>query len=176
MAAKHSRDAILAEATQLTLEEGLAKLTFGRVAKRLGIPDRTVVYYFPTKGQLREAVLGAAFGHFQGILGTAFDQPAESAAALVGRAWKVVANETADPLFRLFFESVGMAMHDAELATTVEGLINAWITSLEPLIAGSPDERRARAEAAVALLDGLVLMRHLAGAEAASRAAEQLLD
>ena len=32
--------------------DGLSNLTFGRLAKRLGMADRTIVYYFPTKADL----------------------------------------------------------------------------------------------------------------------------
>ena len=34
------------------LDEGLSRLTFGRLAKRIGINDRSIVYYFPTKADL----------------------------------------------------------------------------------------------------------------------------
>lgn len=38
---------ILAAGVTLILDDGLAALTFGRIAKHLGLPDRTVVHYFP---------------------------------------------------------------------------------------------------------------------------------
>ena len=40
-------------------DEGLSCLTFGRVAKRIGVSDRIVVYYFPTKEDLVGGVLAA---------------------------------------------------------------------------------------------------------------------
>ena len=52
MGYRHSRQEILDGALATAMDDGLSQLTFGRVAKRLGINDRTVVYYFPTKDAL----------------------------------------------------------------------------------------------------------------------------
>nr|NIR60097.1 helix-turn-helix transcriptional regulator [Gammaproteobacteria bacterium] len=54
---KHDKQEILEGALAAALEEGLSRLSFGRLAKRLGIHDRIVVYYFPTKHELVSAVL-----------------------------------------------------------------------------------------------------------------------
>ena len=52
MGYKYDRASFLEEAGRLVVEEGLSRLTFGRLAARLGVPDRVVVYYFPTKSDL----------------------------------------------------------------------------------------------------------------------------
>lgn len=46
----------------MAFEHGLSQLTYGRVGKRLGIDDRTVVYYFPSKNDLVAEVLLAIAG------------------------------------------------------------------------------------------------------------------
>ena len=52
MGHKHTKAEILDGALAAAFDDGLSQLTFGRVAKRLGISDRIVVYYFPTKDDL----------------------------------------------------------------------------------------------------------------------------
>ena len=52
MGYKYNETEILDAAVQAALEDGLSRLTFGRLAKRLGIADRSIVYYFPTKADL----------------------------------------------------------------------------------------------------------------------------
>jgi len=49
---RHSKAEILDGALAAALEDGLSQLTFGRLAKRLGMSDRTIVYYFPSKEDL----------------------------------------------------------------------------------------------------------------------------
>ena len=46
---RHRREDILAGAVEAVLDEGISQLTFGRLATRLDINDRTIVSYFPTR-------------------------------------------------------------------------------------------------------------------------------
>jgi len=48
MGHKHTKEEILDGALRAALDEGLSQLTFGRLAKRMGMNDRMIVYYFPT--------------------------------------------------------------------------------------------------------------------------------
>ena len=52
MGHKHTKEEILEGALAAAFDDGLSQLTFGRLAKRLGINDRVVVYYFPSKDDL----------------------------------------------------------------------------------------------------------------------------
>jgi hypothetical protein len=52
--------------------------------------------------------------------------------------------------------------------------VDAWIEWVMNSLAGSERERRAQAAAAIALIDGLLLLRQLAGPEAATEAATRL--
>jgi AcrR family transcriptional regulator len=171
MGHKHTRTEILDGAVRVAFEDGLSQLSFGRVAKRLGISDRIVVYYFPTKDDLVGDVLTAMGTQLQAALLPAFASPAADHMELLSRAWPILARPDADRIFALFFEASGLAATDREpYRTLVPQVVEAWITWAAALIRGRPAQRRAQAEAAVAILDGLLLLRQIAGPEVADRA------
>ena len=175
MGYKHTRQDLLDGALAAALEHGLNQLTFGRLAKQLGINDRTIVYYFPTKDDLITEVLMAMAMQLQTTLGSAFSTPAASHRELARIAWPVLARTDTDPIFALFFEANGLAVaNKAPYGTLVPQLVEAWIDWVMAFLTGPPKRRRAEAEAAIALIDGLLLLRQLAGPRAANRAAEQL--
>ncbi len=175
MGHKHSRDEILAGAVEAARADGLSQLTFGRLAKRLGISDRIVVYYFPTKDQLLTEVMLAVGSQLQETLAAAFTTPATDHVQLARAAWPVVSRPEADPVFALFFEANGLAASAREpYRTLVTQLVDAWIDWLTTFVDGPPELRRREAEGALALIDGLLLLRHVAGPDAADRAAEIL--
>lgn len=72
MGYKHSREDLLAAATRLAATSGIGSLTFGSVGASLGISDRTVVYYFPTKDDMIAAVIGALGEQMEATLAAAF--------------------------------------------------------------------------------------------------------
>ena len=74
------------------------------------------------------------------------------------------------------FEAAGLAAAGlAPYDVVVPALVAAWLDWAEARLEGAPSERRAEAEAAVALIDGLLLFRQLMGADAADRAAETVI-
>lgn len=175
MGHKHDKEEILEAALASALEEGLSQLTFGRLAKRLGVHDRIIVYYFPTKADLVTAVLGAMGLQLQAAVAAAFRTPSEDYMELVRRAWAVLASEEMDPLFGLFFEANGLAAAGREpYRSVVPMLVEAWIDWAAGFVTGPPKRSRSEAEAGIALIDGLLLLRQLAGPEAADRAARKL--
>ena len=175
MGYRHTKEEILEEALATALAEGLSQLTFGRLAKRLGISDRTVVYYFPNKDDLISEVVGAMGLRLQQTLGKAFSKPARDHIELARTAWPVLARTEADPIFALFFEANGLAAaRRAPYDALVPQLIEAWIDWVTAFLVGTTKERRTEAEAAIALIDGLLLLRQLAGPAAANRAARRL--
>lgn len=172
MGPKHDQDQILAAAVDVAFAEGLSRVSFGRVAKRLGISDRTVVYYFPTKDALVGAVLLAVGLRLQQTLAQALSEPAADHRALARASWPVLAHPDADGVFALFFEANGLAAAGHEpYATVVPQLVQAWLAWAAEHLQGDPGQRRAEAAAAIALIDGLLLLRQLAGPEAAQTAA-----
>jgi AcrR family transcriptional regulator len=172
---KHTKAEILEGALTAAFDEGLSQLTFGRLAKRLDISDRIVVYYFPTKNDLISEVVVAMGLQLQTTLTTAFAEPAADHLDLVTKAWPMVATPEADAIFALFFEANGLAVSGREpYASLVPALVEMWIDWAAGFIDGTSDARRVEAEAAIALIDGLLLLRQLGGAERAARAARRL--
>ena len=175
MGHKHTKAEILEGALAAAFDDGLSNLTFGRVAKRLGISDRVVVYYFPSKDDLVGDVLLAMGSKLQETLAPAFAAPAEDHLELLGTAWPILATAEADPVFALFFEASGLAATGREpYSTLLPQLVEAWIAWAAEFVRGTPARRRAEAEAAIAVVDGLLLLRQLAGPTAARRAARTI--
>jgi AcrR family transcriptional regulator len=176
MGHRHTKDEILAGALEAAFVEGLSQLTFGRVAKRLGISDRIVVYYFPTKDDLIGEVLFAIGAQLQQTLAPTFSAPAADYVDLVRSAWPVLASTGADPVFALFFEAAGQAASGREpYRTLVPQLMGIWIDWAAEFVQGTPAYRKNEAAVAVAVLDGLLLIRQLSGPAVANRAAKRLM-
>jgi AcrR family transcriptional regulator len=175
MGYRHSKQHILDGALATASADGLSRLTFGRVAERLGINDRTVVYYFPTKDALITEVLTSMGTRLQDALGEAFSRPARSHLELARAAWPVLARVDLDPVFALFFEANGLAATGrAPYDSLMPRLLESWIDWATDFLTGTVAERRAEAEATIAVLDGLLLLRQLTGPASADRAAERL--
>ncbi len=175
MGHKHTKAEILDGALAAAFEEGLSQLTFGRIAKRLGISDRIVVYYFPTKDDLIGEVLYAMGTQLQETLAPTFTSPAADHRELLRTAWPILARPEADPVFALFFEAGGLAATGREpYRSLVPVLVEGWIDWAAEFIRGPRAYRRAEAEVAIAVLDGLLLLRQLAGPRVANRAARRI--
>jgi len=175
MGHRHSRDEILAGALATAFADGLSRLTYGRVGTRLGINDRTVVYYFPSKDDLVTEVVLAMATQLQDTLAPAFASPAADHRELLRAAWPVLARPAADPVFAVFFEANGLALSGREpYRTLVPQLVTRWIVWVALYVDGTEEHRRAEAETAIAVLDGLLLLRQLGGADAAERAAQRV--
>lgn len=175
MGHKHTREEILSGAVATAFDLGLSQITYGRVAKRLGISDRVVVYYFPSKDDLISNVLVCLGSQLQQNLAAAFVAPQTDHLALLRAAWPLLARPDVDPVFALFFEATGLAAAGREpFHSLVPQLVEAWIVWAAEVLDGTPRKRRTEAETAIAVLDGLLLLRQLAGPAAANRAARRL--
>lgn len=172
---KHTKDAILQAALDAALDDGLSQLTFGRLANRLEISDRVLVYYFPTKADLIGEVIVAMGLELQESLASAFATPAADHAEMTRAAWPLLASPQNDRVFALFFEANGLAAVGREpYASLVPNLVAGWIDFVASLMSGTTSQRKAQAEAAIATIEGLILVRLLAGPKAANRAAKTL--
>jgi AcrR family transcriptional regulator len=175
MGYRHSAEEILEAAVSTALESGLAALTFKRVGERLEISDRTVVYYFPTKLDLINAVAGALVADMMHLLEQAFGSEPLSQRDLMKRAWPVLTTPAADRVFAIYFEVIGLASSGhAPYDELAAGLVEGWVDWLGPRMLGRTAKvRRSRALATVAQIDGLLLVRHVLGAAAAEAAARE---
>lgn len=175
MGPRHSKEQLLSGALELALADGLSQLTFGRLARHLDVSDRMLVYYFATKDALITEVVLSMGARLQGSLETVFTEAAADHRELLRSAWPVLSDGGTDAVFGLFFEANGLAVAGREpYATLVPQLVELWIDWVAGFIDADDAERRAEAETAVALVDGLLLLRLLAGGDAAHRAAQRL--
>jgi AcrR family transcriptional regulator len=175
MGHRHTKEEILEAGLAAALEEGLSQLTFGRLAKRLGINDRTIVYYFPSKDDLISEVIVSMGVQLQTTLAKAFTVPAADHIELLRAAWPVLARAEVDPIFALFFEANGLAATKLDpYQTLIPMLVETWIEWTTTFVKGTAKQRRIEAETAIAVLDGLILLRLLSGPVAAQRAARRL--
>lgn len=173
MGYRHTRDEILDAAVAIAHESGMAAVSFGTVARRLAVADRTVVYYFPSKPVLVTAIVERMGVDLQALLRRAFGDTPLPRDELLARAWPVLASREADPAFRAFFEIVGLAASGTEpYASLAPAVMAGWVDWLAPRVeAATPGQQRTEALAVMVLVDGLLLLRSTAGPRAAARAA-----
>lgn len=176
MGYKHDGGDILAAAVAEAFDHGFGRLTFATVGKRLGVSDRTVVYYFATKAELIEATLGAMSAELLTVLEDAFGSDPLPADELMQRAWPVMSSAQAAPVMRVFFEVVGLsATGVSPYDSIVPALIDGWIDWVVPRVAAADDAaRRAEAARIVAILDGLLLLQTQIGLDATAVAAKAI--
>ena len=142
---EHSREEMLAAALEATLEDGLSRLTFGRLATRLGTSDRTAVYYVPTKDDLVTSVLVVMGERLQDVLADSFAAPAVAHVALVAAAWPALARPGVDRLLGLYFEAIGLAAAGLQPCRALAWqLVEGRIGWLGDNVVGDPDVQRGR--------------------------------
>ena len=168
---------MLAAAVGVATETGLSGLTFAKVGESLGTSDRMVVYYFTSKDELIESVVGEMAGGLFAVLDAAIGDAPRTYRQVLETAWPVFSTRKNDPVFRLFFEMVGLASVRVEpYARLATGILKQWAEWLEPRMVGTPSVRRAAALAVMAQVDGLLLMRVTLGPRAAEEAFRALLS
>lgn len=172
MARRHDEDELLQAAVDAALDRGLGELTFGRLAKRIGIADRTLVYYFTNKHTLIEAVLGVLAGRLLEQLTVAFGHDRRPPKQLLRMAYPLLTEGEADRIFALWFEFAGQAaVHQEPQRSFAHLMLGTWIDWLaERIEARTRAAARTDAIAMIATLDGALLMHHLGHPEAARSA------
>ena len=173
---RHNREDILAGAIAFVREEGLLALSFGRLAKFVGIADRTIVYYFPTKDELIADVLASLAASLQTLLESALGEERLTMAAAVARTWAAMTTKDADAVFAIYVQAIGAAAGGvAPYYEAVPLIFAGWIDWMTPRMAAPTlAQRRSAATGAVAQIDGLLLVRHIGGAALGRQAARAL--
>lgn len=176
MGYRHSREEVVEAAASIALRDGMAKLTFRRVAEDLGISDRMVVYYLPSKEDLVMAAVEALSVRMQTILEQAFGDDRRSPDELLKMAWPVLTKKSADQIFALFLEVVGLSAAKVEPYDRISrSILDGWIHWLSDRIdARTERDRRRGALGVIARIDGLLLLRHGHGVGVANEAARAL--
>ena len=158
----HSPERILSAAVAVVQQVGLAELTYKRVGEHLGIADRTVVYYFPTKADLVLAVLVVVAEKVGDAMAALLDERDLTPGQAMAAIWQSLANDELDPYFRVYIELLGLAIaRRAPYEELHTRNYQQWVAWLEPRMAGPVGQRRAAAIAAFAQVDGLLILRHL---------------
>jgi AcrR family transcriptional regulator len=175
MGYRHDREGVLGSAVALARESGLKELTFRSVGRRAGIPDRTVVYYFPTKDQLILAVLQRATTQLVDLLTAAVGEKSRGVDELLRTSWDALRRPEADQALRLYIETMGLAARGREpYRSVITQLTATWTTWFATRLALEPAQRDDHAVAIVATLDGLLLLQVTAGTDVADAAARGL--
>ena len=160
MGYRHDHDSLLAEAVAFVRAEGIGSLSFGRLAKRLGIADRTIVYYFPTKTQLVTEVMQAISLELLVQLQAAFGDEPREPDDLLDAAWPIVTDPASEPVFRVFIEASGLAVSGVEpYVSLIKELMAAWHDWLTPLIATSAEDPHDVAALVISQIEGLMMVR-----------------
>jgi AcrR family transcriptional regulator len=173
---KHSYEEVIDAAVAVVLSGGFNALTYKAVATELGISDRMVVYYLPTKTDLITAVVASMSEGTQQVLERAFGHSRRSADELVRKAWPVLKSTDADRKMALFLEVIGLsAAKIAPYDQVSRAILDSWVQWLTNLV-DEPTERARRSAALgiIARVDGLLLLRHALGEKAADEGARSL--
>ena len=175
MGYRHDRHDLIQAGIAVVLEDGVGALTFGRVAKVLGISDRMVVYYFASKEVLVTEVVAVMGLEMQSLLEKAFGDSMTSE-EMMRVAWPVLSNSKVDSLMAVFFEVVGLASARKQPFVTLSaGLIESWVDWITDRVEGeSVALRRKSALSIVARIDGLLMIRQVCGPRAANDAARAM--
>ncbi len=169
---RHNRDDLLRAAVQVCTESGLQGLSFGAVARRAGVPDRTVVYYFATKADLVEAVLEVMAEALMARLQEAVGDGRRSASALTAAMWPVLTHADVRPVTRVWLEmAVQASGGEGPHRQAAQALAETWLAWLADRLRGTtPAARRAAAASVLARIDGALLLDHMGLAETAETA------
>jgi AcrR family transcriptional regulator len=173
---KYSLEEMVAAAVKVTLRDGVARLTFLSVAEELGTSDRMVVYYFPAKEDLVMATVAALSSRMQSLLEQAFGNDRRSPDELIERAWPTLKKKSADRVFQVLLELVGLSVSGIEPYRRItRNILSEWADWLGGRVdAPTRLERRRLALGVIARVDGLLILRHGLGPAAADEAARAL--
>jgi AcrR family transcriptional regulator len=167
----HEAGTVLDAAVHVAARDGLAKLTFRSVGKHLGLADRTVVYYFPSKHDLVKAVLDAVTARIRAVLAATLAGDRVRPRALVSVCWAALTGPEAEAMSRLYVEALGLAAAGHEpYQSSVTALTATWAAWAEDHLDVPTKDRQSHAAAVLAALDGLLVLRLAAGEHLAADA------
>jgi AcrR family transcriptional regulator len=159
----HRREAVLVQAADYVLEQGLAGLSLRPLAKALGTSPRMLLYDFDTKERLIHAILGEIRNREAALL--------HAEVRTLEDVWRWISAPEREPFLRVFFEVYVASLGREEAAPFVRD----WLDFLRERWQPPVDE--ATATLMVAVIRGLLLDRLATGDRArADRALRQFVE
>jgi len=132
------------------IRHGITGLSLRPLAKSLGCTPRVLLYHFGSKEKMVIEVLAQIRDRQR----AAYDRvPASSFAEACARIWKRMSALDSEPLFRLYFETYGLALRHPRLYKVfLHDTIEDWLRDIaDPLCREGCDCREARAFATIVL-------------------------
>lgn len=162
---KYSRDQILNGAKSYVLQYGFLRLTYGRLGKELGMSDRAIVYYFPTRNDLIHAVVHSFSHDMSSTLDNVFGDTPLTKEEIIRRAKEALSTPEMIQLFRLYFEIIGLSVSQEEpYKPLLQSLSEGWVAWLESKLASSSQRvKREEALEIMAIIDGMYLVDYTLG-------------
>jgi AcrR family transcriptional regulator len=157
------RDAVLAVARELLVEDGFDQFVLRRVAAKAGMKLGNLQYYFATRDDLLEAVIRAEFEHDLAAVrrATTIDGLTASARALV-RNWTTGAGAVFGTMSLLAYHHERFRLLNHEIYEAFYRELGVLIRRVTPGL--SDQETRMRARLITSVLDGVAMQIH-AGAK-----------
>ena len=138
---------------QYLIKHGLNGLSLRPLAKALGCTPRVLLYHFESKEKMVIEVLAqvrqrqrAAYGQAEGA---SFAEGCQT-------IWKRISAPDSEPLFRLFFETYGIALrHPRVYKAFLHDTIEDWLRLMTDELAGQRHQRKQARAIATIVLAGL---------------------
>lgn len=132
------------------MRSGLADLSLRPLAKAVRSSPRVLLYYFGSKGELVTEILVRA-GERQRVIFMSLPRNPQSYEETMRAAWSVVSAPGQEPLFRLFFETYGLALQNRkQFARFLDRVVENWLDYLAaPALRDGYNQNDARAIATI---------------------------
>lgn len=146
------RDDLLERIVEYVLKNGITELQLRPLAKAVQSSPRGLLYHFGSKEELVTEVLASAAVRQREVFET-LPRDLKSYAKTVRAAWAVMSRRRNEGLFRLFFETYGLALQDRDrFPGFLDRAVDAWLSYLErPALRDGYSRADARAIATVLL-------------------------
>ncbi|MGY1752267.1 hypothetical protein [Blastococcus sp. SYSU D01042] len=169
------RAALLDGVVEYVLREGVATLSLRPLAAALGTSDRMLLYYFGSRDRMLVLVLTAVGERLRAGLEAV--TPAQRAAPgrLLAALRAAFELDGAEPILRLYVEVSGLAARGREpFGAIAAAIAEDWLSWAEQRLDVPAPRRRSAAAGVLAVVDGLLLLRFVAGETAYEQAADWL--